>query len=94
MGEFDLKTEFVTPESGSLVLCWDTMFLKNGNPDDKLPCHGKVGVVVKKTNPNDLDMTGKPMGTRADGCWNVLFTEEGKTFVVHQQWLKVMEAEA
>jgi hypothetical protein len=49
MGEFDLKTEFVTPESGSLVLCWDTLFLKSQNMKDRLPCHGKIGVVVKKT---------------------------------------------
>ena len=73
MGEFDLKTEFVTPESGSLVLCWDTLFLKSQNMKDRLPCHGKIGVVVKKTHPND---------------------EDDKTFVIHQQWLKVMEAEA
>ena len=94
MGEFDLKTEFVTPESGSLVLCWDTLFLKSQRLKDRLPCHGKIGVVVKKTHPNDLDMSGEPMGKRADGCWNVMFDEDDKTFVIHQQWLKVMEAEA
>ena len=94
MGEFDLKTEIITPESGSLVLCWDTLFLKSQDPKDKLPCHGKVGVVIKRTDPNDLDMEGNPMGKRAHGCWNVLFNEEDKTFVIHQQWLRVMEAEA
>ena len=48
MGEdFSLKTDFITPTSGSSVLCWDTMWIKNQNPDDKLNCHGEIGMVVR-----------------------------------------------
>ena len=94
MGEFDLKTDFKTPSSGSMVLCWDTMFLRDKNPNDKLSCHGKVGMVVRKASPADLDAAGSPLGVRAEGCWTVLFPSESRPMVVHGQWLKVMDAEA
>lgn len=95
MGEdFSLKTDFITPTSGSSVLCWDTMWIKNQNPDDKLNCHGEIGMVIRAADPMDLDVTGLPLGTRAKDCFVVVFPSTKRQSVVHSQWLRVVEAEA
>jgi len=87
----DFETELKVPKAGSTVLCWDTLWLKNQNPEDKLRCHGKVGLVLNKATPSDLDQTGHPLGRRADECFLVMFASEDRPSLVHGQWLKVMD---
>ena len=92
--DFSLKTDFIVPTSGSSVLCWDTMWIKNQNSDDKLSCHGEIGMVVRVADPLDVDVTGLPLGTRAKDCFIVVFPSTKRQSVVHSQWLRVVEAEA
>ncbi len=95
MGEdFSLKTDVVMPTSGSSVLCWDTMWIKNQNPEDKLNCHGEIGIVLRAADSMDLDLMGSPLGVRAKDCFIVVFPSANRQTVVHSQWLRVVEAEA
>jgi hypothetical protein len=88
------ETEIVTPKSGSTVLCWDSMFERDKNPDDKISCHGEVGMVIDKADATDLDSTGAPLGMRANNCFLVMFPNKVSPMVVHSAWLRVVEAEA
>jgi len=88
---FEFKTEFVVPQSGSVVMCWDSYFIKNQNPDAKLSCHGRLGKVIRKASASDIDPTGEVLGNRAFDCFAVLFDGDELPKVVHSQWLKVVE---
>mgnify|MGYP001498127995 CR=1 FL=1 len=88
---FEFKTEFVIPQSGSTVMCWDSYFIKNQNPDAKLSCHGRLGKVIRKASASDIDPTGEVLGNRAFDCFAVLFDGDELPKVVHSQWLKVVE---
>ncbi len=88
---FEFKTEFVIPQSGSTVMCWDSYFIKNQNPDAKLSCHGRLGKVIRKASASDIDPTGMVLGDRAFDCFAVLFDGDELPKVVHSQWLKVVE---
>ena len=88
---FEFKTDVLTPQSGSLVVCWDTLFMKTHNQHDKLSCHGKIGKVIRKAAANDIDPTGTVLGNRAIDCFAVLFDGDDLPKVVHAQWLKVVE---
>ena len=92
--DFGLKTDVITAAIGSSVLCWDTMFIKNRDPDEMLNCHGQIGMVIGVADPMDLDKQGSPLGVRAKDCFIVVFPSTRKPTVVHSQWLRVVEAEA
>ena len=88
---FEFKTEFIVPQSGSIVMCWDSYFMKTKNEMDKLSCHGKIGKVVRKAHAGDVDSVGMPLGDRAFDSFAVLFDGDELPKVVHSQWLKVIE---
>ena len=88
---FDFKTEFVVPQSGSIVMCWDSYFMKTKNEAGKLSCHGRLGKVIRKASASDIDPTGVALGDRAFDCFAVLFDGDDLPKVVHSQWLKVVE---
>ena len=71
-------------------------FEKNGNSDDKLPCHGKIGMIIDRAEATDMDSNGKPLGSRAENCFLVMFVDAKDLTpkVVHSQWLKLVDAEA
>jgi len=92
----EFETEFQKFEAGSTVLCWDSVFEKSGNSDDKLPCHGKIGMIIDRAEATDMDSNGKPLGSRAENCFLVMFVDAKDLTpkVVHSQWLKLVDAEA
>jgi len=90
---FEFKTEFIVPQSGSVVMCWDSYFMKTKNEVDKLSCHGRIGKVVRKAHAGDVDPTGQVLGNRAFDCFAVLFDGDELPKVVDAQRLRVIEEE-
>jgi len=89
----EFKTDLVELKVGSTVLCWDNMFEKNQDRDDKISCHGEVGLILDKARPDDLDSNGRPLRGRATDCYVVVFPSSPMPMVVHSAWLKIMNQE-
>jgi len=80
-----MSKEFKSEET---VQIWDYLH-SSCNDDDQLPGHSSIGLVIRKSRPEDKHVSGFSLGDGAKDCYLVAVPGQGKaTYHYHKEWLR------
>jgi|TARA_R110000824_G_scaffold53886_5_gene148813 hypothetical protein len=81
-----MSKEFKNEET---VQIWDYMHSAECAKEDQLPGHSLIGLVIRKSRPEDKGPSGHELGLGAKDCYLVAVPgQEKATYHYHKEWIR------
>jgi len=78
-----MSKEFKNEET---VQIWDYM---TQGKNDALPGHSTIGIIIRKSRPEDTHLNGYPLGESSKDCYFVAVPGQAKAaYHYHKEWLR------